>query len=347
MSPERSPRPFAVLALACCLLLPAGCGFDRSTLPSQLTDDEFRTLAAELSEPAGAFPFSDNLVSNELPYAQVIRTLGPMGGVYIGVGPEQNFSYIARLRPAMAFVVDIRVENRDLHLFYKALFEIAADRADFVSRLFSRPRPQEVGAGSSVDELFTALEQQRPQRPRRDDTARLVRARLLDQHRLSLTPFDLQVIDYVLDAFYSDGPGIHYARLTPAEPRGPSYRALMTATDVTGRAGSYLGSEEDFAFVKDLQMRNLVVPIVGDFGAKGALRRTADYIRQHGEALTAFYSSNVEVYLNREKANAFCANLAHMPYGWRTWFIGSKGKQPLRLKLAACTGQDTMKVPPR
>ena len=63
------------------------------------------------------------------------------GGVYIGVGPEQNFTYIARLRPSTAFIIDIRRENRSLHLLYKALFEISRDRADFVSRLFSPARP--------------------------------------------------------------------------------------------------------------------------------------------------------------------------------------------------------------
>ena len=61
--------------------------------------------------------------------------------MYVGVGPEQNFTYIAALKPTMAFIVDIRRGNFDLHLIYKALFELSADRAEFVSRLFSRPRP--------------------------------------------------------------------------------------------------------------------------------------------------------------------------------------------------------------
>ena len=48
-----------------------------------------------------------------------------MSGVYIGVGPEQNFSYIARLRPTIAFIVDIRLENRNLHLLHKAVIELS------------------------------------------------------------------------------------------------------------------------------------------------------------------------------------------------------------------------------
>ena len=112
-------------------------------------------LSTSFSELPGAFAHSDNLVSNELHFVHAIRMLDPMGGVYIGVGPEQNFSYIARLRPAMAFVIDIRQENRSLHLTYKALFELSADRADFVSRLFSRERPAGLGPKTSVRELFT------------------------------------------------------------------------------------------------------------------------------------------------------------------------------------------------
>ena len=81
---------------------------------------------------------SDNFVSNEPKVAENARWLRPAGGVYVGVGPEQNFTYIARLRPSMAFVIDIRRENRNVLLLYKALFEISSTRADFVSALFSR-----------------------------------------------------------------------------------------------------------------------------------------------------------------------------------------------------------------
>ena len=130
----------------------------RSTLPSALSDREFWTLIQTVSEAPGTYTLSDNFVSNEPRVAENARWLRPAGGVYIGVGPEQNFSYIARLRPAMAFIVDIRRENRNLHLLYKALFELSGDRVDFVSRLFSRPRP----AGLDVDarastEIFTSL----------------------------------------------------------------------------------------------------------------------------------------------------------------------------------------------
>src|SRR3954462_13158087 len=129
----------------------------RSDLPSALNDQEFWRLFETFSEPGRSVGLSDNFVSNEPRVAENARWLSPSGGVYVGVGPEQNFTYIARLRPAMAFIVDIRRENADLHLLYKALFEISSDRADFVSRLFSRPRPSGLGASAGVAELFDRI----------------------------------------------------------------------------------------------------------------------------------------------------------------------------------------------
>jgi hypothetical protein len=308
------------------------------TLPTMLSDDEFWRLSTSLSEPAGVFAHSENLVSNEPRFVHMIRVLRASDGVYIGVGPEQNFSYIARLRPSMAFIVDIRQENRNLQLMYKALFEISTDRADFLSRLFSRERPSGLRSRATVQDLFAAYATAKAPRALRDANVRLVRARLLDVHRLPLTSEDLGWIEHVLDAFHAAGPEIHYSsRSDPNDSPGPSYRALMTAPDLGGHSRSYLASDEDFAFVKTLESTNRIVPIVGDFGGPAAIRKLGDYIRQHEGSVTAFYASNVEVYLNRHKLGTFCGNLATLPYSSRTWFIGSKDMQPFSTKLKSCS----------
>src|SRR3989442_14102501 len=69
---------------------------------------------------------------------------------------EQNFTYIAALKPSMAIIIDIRHGNLDVHLMYKALFELSKDRADFVSRLFSRKRPDGLTEDSSISDIFNA-----------------------------------------------------------------------------------------------------------------------------------------------------------------------------------------------
>ena len=61
-----------------------------------------------------------------------LRERGISGGVYIGVGPDQNFSYIAHVRPSVAVIVDIRRDNLLLHLLFKALFESAPSRSAVV-----------------------------------------------------------------------------------------------------------------------------------------------------------------------------------------------------------------------
>src|SRR5262249_19644808 len=129
-------------------------------LPARLTDENFWKLITDFSEPGGTF-VSDNFVSNELAFQEVLTSLTDgrkPGGVYLGVGPEQNFTYIAALKPKIAFVFDIRRQNMLQHLMYKALFEISKDRADFISRLFSRPRPPGLEQDLSAVVMFNAFD---------------------------------------------------------------------------------------------------------------------------------------------------------------------------------------------
>src|SRR5437868_284401 len=102
-------------------------------LPSRLSDDAFWHMVSGFSDEGGYFRF-ENFLSNELGFQYVIPALKEItktGGVYVGVGPEQNFTYITALQPKIAFVIDIRRQNMIEHLMYKALFELSPDRADF------------------------------------------------------------------------------------------------------------------------------------------------------------------------------------------------------------------------
>src|SRR5579862_7914278 len=126
-----------------------------NTIPDRLTDQEFWQLSQEMSEPNGQFR-SDNILSNEIYFQYVIKDLLAQtqpGGVYLGVGPEQNFTYIAALKPKIVFITDIRRGNLDMHLMYKALFELSKDRAEFISRLFTKPK-QAFPASATGNEIF-------------------------------------------------------------------------------------------------------------------------------------------------------------------------------------------------
>src|SRR5580765_3704418 len=153
-------------------------------VPARLDDREFWTLLTRLSEPGGSFR-SDNLLSNELRHQFVIPELAQTatpGGAYIGVGPEQNFTYIAALHPSIAFIVDIRRGNLQLHLMYKALFELSADRAEFVSRLFSRRQPDGLRATSTAAEIFAAYADIEPSQALYDRNLKAIEAQLSGKH---------------------------------------------------------------------------------------------------------------------------------------------------------------------
>jgi hypothetical protein len=167
--------------------------------PDRLTSRQFWSLMTSASEPEGNFR-SDNLVSNEIKFQWVIpellRRVRP-GGVYIGVGPEQNFTYIAALKAKLAFIIDVRRGNTDLHLMYKALFELATDRADFVSRLLSRPRPAGLTAGSSAADIFSAFSTVDPSERLLNATLASIRHQLTTVHRFPLDGSDLARLEAI------------------------------------------------------------------------------------------------------------------------------------------------------
>jgi len=288
-----------------------------SGIPERLSDREFWRLVTELSEPDGYFR-SDNLTSNELQLQFVIPALVSRtrpSGVYLGVGPEQNFTYIAALKPRLAVIVDIRRGNLALHLMYKALFELAADRAEFVSLLFSKPRPGGLGRESTAVQLFEAFRRSPTSDEHYKKNLAAIRACLTGTHGFPLSQADLSAIEVVYQAFYWSGFALRSA---------PTYDELMTATDEAGVPRSYLAGESNFMFLKDLQARNLLVPVVGDFAGPKALRAVGSLVRSYGATVTAFYLSNVEQYLVPDLTwDAFCRNVAAMPLDGSSTFIRS------------------------
>jgi hypothetical protein len=297
----------------------------RPGLPVRLADDEYWRMIREFSEPGGFFR-SDNLVSNEDTYQSVIRELQTAvrpGGVYLGVGPDQNFTYIAALQPKIAFIADIRRGNLHVHLMYKALFELADDRVEFLSRLFARPRPAGLSAASSADQLLTAFAMERPSRELYAANLQDIIALLRTRHQFGIDTRDEQGIEYVMSAFFFSGPAISYSN-AGGRGRYPSFQDLQTAADGDGVQRGYLASEANYRTVRSLQQRNLVVPLVGDFAGPKAIRAVGAFVRSHGGTVTAFYTSNVEQYLFQDGVwGSFAANLAALPLDGSSTIIRS------------------------
>lgn len=248
---ETSPRVFAWIGV---VLLVAGMpALAADKLPSRLADTEFWSLVKNASELGGTFE-SENWISNEIGLPSVMPRLNALlgtGGVYIGVGPEQNLTLIASLQPRMAFVVDIRHQNTLQHLLYKALFELSATRSEFVSRLFSRTRAPGVTERSTVVELFDAYRSAPVSEKIFNDTLDRVTVLLRQKHAFSMSAQDVTTVGRLLAVFREFGPAITYGSRAADSPRPdspvpqlPSYAELMALSDTQGVRRSYLASEQ-------------------------------------------------------------------------------------------------------
>jgi hypothetical protein len=276
-------------------------------------------LSAELSEPSGYFD-TDNLISNETPYLQVADQLAdsaPQGGVYIGVGPDQNFSYMARVRPRYAFILDIRRQNMLQHLFFAALLAQADDPFQYLCRLLSRSCPAVTpeGARPGIERTLQALEAHKPSEAAFAANLDAIYQHIRSPLRFSLRTQDRIDIRNIYRAFFDDQMEIRFRTFGRGSGSyHPTYRMLLRARSPSGRFGSFLDSPEDYAFVRDLSRAQRIVPVVGDFAGPSALRAIGGWARAHGLTVSAFYTSNVEFYLVRDRTfDRFVANVRELP----------------------------------
>jgi hypothetical protein len=183
------------------------------------------------------------------------------------------------------------------------------------------------------------------------NTLAAITSRLVNVHRFALSDSERVSLSCVYGSFFSQGPTLTYnyssecrnpgtgaygyRGYTGAPPftgvggRGgfgmPSYLAMMTESDSAGVNWSYLGSEKNFRALKDMQERNLIVPLTGDFSGEKAIRAVGQWARERNARVTTFYVSNVEQYLFQQDSAAarFYRNVATLPLDSTSTFIRS------------------------
>jgi hypothetical protein len=265
-----------------------------------MSDTELGRLVDSLSEAPGEFP-SDNFVSNEtsmLHVAPLLRADSLRGRAYVGVGPEQNLTYIGLMRPSVAYVVDIRRQNMLEHLALRAAMERAHDRLELVTLLSSRAIDRGAVADprrASVEELADAAARAAPSRPMLDEA---VERTVALQARLGIAaaPGDRAALRAALRAFQEKALDLAFT-MRASGRRYPPLRALLGAKDPDGVASSFLGTEDAYAAVRAIVVSNRVVPVVGDFAGSKAFRGIGHDMRERRQSLGALYTSNVEQYL--------------------------------------------------
>jgi hypothetical protein len=279
----------------------------------------FAARIASLSEPPGYFD-TDNLISNERSYQQVLpelRQRNVRGGAYVGVGPDQNFTYIADVRPSIAFIVDVRRDNLLLHLLFKALFSLSRTRVEYLAQLTGRSPPAEIEGWrrETIDRIVAYIDGAAPD-PRAVDALRRRVDAAIARIGVPLSAQDRGTIDRFHRRFVADGLSLRFES-TGRAPQSyyPTYRDLLRETDAAGRQGNYLAAEDAFQFVKSLEERDLIIPVVGDLSGPSAVASIARAIDGRHERLSAFYVSNVEFYLFSDGSfPRFIANLGRLPH---------------------------------
>jgi hypothetical protein len=313
------------------------------------TGSAFAAEIARLSESEGSFD-TDNLISNERAYLQVVPTLVDRhvtGGAYIGVGPDQNFSYIARIRPSVAYIIDIRRDNLLLHLLFKALFAHSDTRIEYLSHLTGRAPPADVARwkSASVADICSYVDGAKAI-PSQVDALRRQLDKILLSFGVPLSPTDLATIDRFHRTFVAEGLSLQFRSFgRPPQRYYPTLRDLLLATDGDGRTWNYLAAEDDFRFLKLLEAKDAVVPVVGNVAGEHAMPAIADTIAARGYRVSAFYVSNIENYLARDgQFERFARNVERLPRNEqsviiRSIFGGAGASTSVVAPLAISTGR--------
>jgi len=287
------------------------------TLPSQLADAEYWKIVSDFSEPNGYFQH-EIVTSNEVSYQSLMPDLMKRtraDGIYLGVGPEQNFTYIAALEPKIAFIIDIRRDMMLEHLMYKSIFEMSANRVEFVANLFSRKAPAQLTPDSSVDAIFQAFARTRVDTTLAQEHLKEILNRLKNTHHFSLTPEDEKTIGVIYMTFASEGV-LNFS----SSFMSPGYATLMTLTDRAGKNWSYLATNENYGRIRAMHQKNLIVPLVGDFAGPKTIRMVGQYLKDHGAIVDVFYISNVEDYI-QTTWRQYASNIASLPSNASSLFI--------------------------
>ena len=307
--------------------------------PARAAEPAFAALVQSLSEPGGYFD-SDNLISNETSYLHVVsrlRELGVRGGAYVGVGPDQNYSYIAAVRPAVAYMLDIRRDNALQHLLYKALFARSRNRAEYLCRWLGRRVPADVDRWDERPILqllawvdSTPLDSAAAARERRETL------RVVASFGVPLSPTDRETILRFHAEFMREGLDLRFSSFRRYNSgMYPTLRRLILERDQRGEMRSYLAREDDWRLVREMHATDRIIPVVGNLAGPTALAAIGGDVRARGLRVTALYTSNAEMYVWRDGGfDAFAATVTRLPVDpagviIRSYFDRSGGTHPL------------------
>src|SRR5262249_10111714 len=190
---------------------------------------------------------------------------------------------------------------------------------------FSRPVPKDKAPkpNAPIQEILAVFGQAADEKAYVTNLA-AIRKTIEDEFQFPLSEADLTRLGYVYQNFRNDGLDIAYKMEDSRGGYFPTLKDLIVQTDLKGKLGNFLATSEDYDFVRNMHRKNLIIPVVGNFGGRKAIRAVGDYLRKNGFTVTAFYTSNVEQYLfQNDEFKAFANNVRTLPINERSLFIRS------------------------
>lgn len=223
---------------------------------------------------------------NEINYLDSLNEISTRGGVYLGVATEPvNFTYIAKVRPELAVLVDINPAVSRIHLPLKgALMEIAETRLEFLSYVLGRPL-----AGQAIPQFKTPQDYYNffAKTPESKSFREQIWQRI--SHRL-----DPEVRSEAYQ-IWMDNFGIEADKgQTAADALLGKYLYWnMGVTDQAGRHTAWLASEKDYSYIRDLWLAGRIKGVTGDLSG-GVMRNLAGLVEKIDQEISCMYISNCE-----------------------------------------------------
>ncbi len=260
------------------------------------TDNNFSNIIKQLDDPPTGPSSADNLMTNEDSIASIVDQISkevPKGQVYLGVGPDQNYSLMAQVEPSYGFILDYRKKNQLLHLFQKALVEISADQQTYLENFWGRNFPELPLGLNDLENRLKTIAHQPVNESLLQSTKEKVRKTISKWNLLNEQEF--QEIATIQSRLAGPGPDARFLALKMY----PTLGSLITMPSRSGQPSHWLGSEPSYACIRRLHVSSRILPIVGDWAATGSIRRLSGYLKSNQLQVGCIYMSDVEFFLLR------------------------------------------------
>ncbi len=274
------------------------------------------------------------LVSNETDYQNIssyFNETGTDNSVYIGVGPDQNYTYISLCSPKLAFIVDYRPDNQLLHLLFKAIFALSYNRVDYLSLLFSKPIDKSKTSGNiGLSKLVEYFEYTDGDSQLFDkNLTRILKKIQSFDNKLTLN--EITKIRNIYSEFFQTHLNLRcrFPRKTSSGMPYPTYKDFLLSTDQNGYCHNFINNDNYFCYVKNKHEKNQILPITGDFSGLNTLSTIGSFCQKHNLLISTIYISNVEYrLLNDHLFESYMRNLKSLPINDRSIIIRTFYNRP-------------------